>query len=72
MKMKFPHIAFGRLVKPLSRHVGVRRMRTGFAPRISFDVTNDFPSRVRPVSRDLMEGLFDGAASFNATRYRCY
>ena len=72
MKFTIPHIAFGRLVKPLRAAIGVRRMRTGFAPRIVIDSTDDFPSRTRPWSRSLMEGLFDGAASFNASRYRCY
>lgn len=72
MRFTIPHIAFGRLVKPLSAGFGVRRMRTGFAPRTAIDSTNDVPSRERPRSRSLMEGLFDGAASFNASRYRCY
>jgi hypothetical protein len=72
MKFTIPHIAFGRLVKPLSASFDVRRMRAGRAPRIWFDSTGCFSGRVRPRSRSLMEGLFDGAASFNASRYRCH
>ena len=72
MKCRFSHVAFGRLVKPLRARFDVRRMRTGFAPRLLFDTMSDFPSCVRPESRSQMEGLFDGTASFNASRYRCY
>lgn len=72
MRFRIPHIAFGRLGKPLPAAIGVRRMRTGLAPRVCIDSIDGFPSRERPRSRSLMEGLFDGAASFNASRYRCY
>ncbi len=72
MRFTIPHIAFGRLVKPLSAGFGARRTRAGLAPRVRFDSTISFLSRMRQKSRSQMEGLFDGAASFNASRYRCY
>jgi hypothetical protein len=72
MRFTIPHIAFGHLVKPLSAGFGVRRMRAGLAPRVRFDSTLGVLRRMRPMGRSLMEGLFDGAASFNASRYRCH
>ncbi len=72
MRFNIAHIAFGRLVKPLRFGFGVRDMVAGIAPRGSFESKFDFLSCTRPQGRSPMEGLFDGAARFNASRYRCY
>lgn len=72
MTFTIAHIGFGRLVKPLRIGFDARRTIAGNAPRWSFDSTLDFLSCRRPQGRSPMEGLFDGAARFNASRYRCY
>lgn len=72
MRINFPHIAFGRLVKPLSAALGARVAGAGVKTRDEFDSGFGVLSNARPQSRSLMEGPVDGNAIFNASRYRCY
>ena len=70
--INFSYIAFGCLVKPLAAAFAAHATFAGPSSRDEFDSRLEDFSTVRPQSRSLMEGMFDGNASFNASRYRCY
>jgi hypothetical protein len=70
--INIPHIAFGCLAKPLAAAFAARASGAGLCSRDEFGSRFEHFSTVRPQSRSLMEGFFDGNASFNASRYRCY
>ena len=72
MKKDFSHIAFGRLVKPVSAAFEAPFACAGAWARDEFDSRSEDLNRTRPQSRGLMEGPVDGNANFNASRYRCY
>lgn len=71
MKFTIPHIAFGRLVKPLSVGFTASRKGAGFAPRMRFDIEIVSSSKL-PLGSSMMGGSLDETASFNAERYRCH
>jgi hypothetical protein len=66
------HIAFGRLVKPVAAAFAAHALDAGTSSRDECYSRFKQFSAVRSQSRGLMEGFFDGTASFNASRYRCY
>jgi hypothetical protein len=69
--INIPHIAFGCLVKPLAAAFAAHAPFAGASSRVQVVVRSERVRSLRLKSRGLMEGPFDGNASFNASRYRC-
>lgn len=71
VRINIPSIAFGCLVKPLAAAFAAHATWAGHCSRDEFCFAGEHVSTGRPQSRSLMEGPFDGNASFSASRYRC-
>ena len=67
---KLPRIAMGCLLKPLPTSAGAAPRLAGFDARIVSGSTYTFSTR--PRGRSQMEGVVDGHAQFDASRYRCH
>ena len=68
-RSKLPSIAMGCLLKPLPQSAGAAPMVAGFDARI--DSGFAYTLSTRPHGQRYREGMVDGHAQFDASRYRC-